>query len=79
MTTEGLPAYVAREVRAELARQRVTQQQAAKWLGISQPQFGLRLNGEIEFRPSELDSLAKALGVPVTTFLPSPAPVTTPV
>jgi predicted XRE-type DNA-binding protein len=72
MTTQGLAAFVAREVRAELARQRVMQRQAAEWLGISQPQFGLRLNGEIEFRPSELDRLAEGLGVPVTTFLPSP-------
>lgn len=75
--TQRLPAFVAREVRAELARQRVTQRQAAEWLGISQPQLGLRLNEEIEFRTSELDRLADALGVPVTTFLPSPVVAST--
>ena len=73
--TQGLPAYVAREVRAELARQRVTQRQAAEWLGMSQVQLSRRLGDEIEFRPSELDRLAEKLSVPVTTFLPSPASI----
>jgi hypothetical protein len=38
-----------------------------------------RLNGRIEFRPSELDSTAEMLGVPVTQFLPvaPAAPVST--
>lgn len=69
-----LDEHVAREVRAELARQRVTQRQVGEWLGISQPQVGARLRGEIEFRPSELDRLAVALGVPVTQFLPQREP-----
>ena len=71
--THSLPEHITREVRAELARQRVTQRQVAEWLGISQPQVAARLAGEIEFRPSELDRLASALGVSVTTFLPTPA------
>ncbi len=68
--THGLPEHVAREVRAEMARQRVTQRYVARVLGISQPQVAARLQGRVEFRTSELDLLAKALHVPVTHFLP---------
>ena len=75
--TQGLPAFVAREVRAELARQRVTQRQAAEWLGISQVQFSRRLGEEIEFRNSEVERLAEALQVPVTQFFPAAAPAST--
>lgn len=71
--TQGLPEYIAREVRAEMARQRVTQRQMAEWLDISQPQVASRLNGEIEFRPSELQKIANAMDVPVTNFLPTEA------
>lgn len=69
--TQILPEFIAREVRAEMARQRVTQSQMAQWLGISQPQVAARLNDEIEFRPSELDKIAEAMDVPVTRFLPT--------
>lgn len=71
--TQSLPQYIAREVRAEMARQRVTQRQMAEWLDISQPQVASRLNGDIEFRPSELEKIAEAMDVPVTLFLPAPA------
>lgn len=73
--THGLPEYIAREVRAEIARQRVTQRHVAEILGVTQSQVGARLRCEIEFRPSELDALAEAFGVPVTTFLPTPSVV----
>lgn len=56
-----------------MARQRVTQGQVAQWLNISQPQVADRLNNKIEFRPSELEKIAEALGVAVTLFLPDPA------
>lgn len=56
-----------------MARQRVTQRSVARVLGISQPQVTARLKGKVEFRPSELDLLAQAFGVPVTNFLPAPA------
>lgn len=56
-----------------MARQRVTQRQMAEWLDISQPQVASRLNGDIEFRPSELEKIAEAMDVPVTLFLPAPA------
>jgi len=55
-----------------MGRQRMTHAQLARHLGISQGQTTKRLNGRIEFRPSELDAAATALGVPVTQFLPQP-------
>jgi len=70
--TQNLAEYVAAEVRAEMARQRVSQRQLAAQLGLSQVQIQRRLAGRIEFRPSELDGAAELLGVPVTRFLPAP-------
>jgi transcriptional regulator with XRE-family HTH domain len=71
--THSLAEHVAREVRAELARQHVTQRQLGEHLGLSQPQITKRLNGAIEFRPSELEAAADLLRVPVTQFLPTAA------
>lgn len=71
--TQSLSDYIAREVRAEMGRQRVTQSQVAQWLGITQPQIAARLASDIEFRPSELEKIADEMGVPVTTFLPTAA------
>lgn len=74
--TQSLPHHVAREVRAEMGRQRMTHQQLAEALGLSQPQTTKRLNGVIEFRPSELEAAAELLGVPVVQFF-SGAPAST--
>lgn len=71
--TLSLARYIASEVRAEMARARVTQRQMAEWLDLSQTQVSERLNGEIEFRPSELEKIASRLDVPVTKFFPAPA------
>ncbi len=68
--TQNLAEYMAAEVRAEMARQRVSQRQLAAQLTLSQVQIQRRLAGRIEFRPSELDRAAELLGVPVTQFLP---------
>lgn len=68
--TESLTHRVAAEVRAEMARQRVQQRQVAEWLGISQPQIGKRLRGEIAFDTGELETLASHFAVPVVQFFP---------
>lgn len=70
---EDLSTHVAREVRAEMARQRVAQRQLAQHLGLSQVSISKRLRGVIEFRTSELERTADLLGVPVTHFLPTTA------
>jgi hypothetical protein len=55
-----------------MGRQRASQRQVGEILGKSQPQISARLWGEIAFNTAELDALAAAWGVPVTTFLPVP-------
>jgi transcriptional regulator with XRE-family HTH domain len=55
-----------------MGRQRANQRRVAEILGKSQPQVSARLLGEIAFNTAELDLLAEAWGVPVTTFLPAP-------
>ena len=57
-------------VRAELERQHISQRALAHRMGISQVQVWKRLNGTIEFRPSELEIAANLLGVEVSSFLP---------
>jgi transcriptional regulator with XRE-family HTH domain len=54
-----------------MGRQRANQRRVGEILGKSQPQISARLLGEIPFNMAELDTLAAAWGVPVTTFLPS--------
>lgn len=56
-------------VRAELARARKTQQDAATVLGLSITAVHRRLNGDVEFTASELHRLAGWLGVPAATLL----------
>lgn len=69
---QGLTQNVASEVRAEMARQRVSQRQLAEVLDISQPQVSDRLRGEIAFNTTELEKVAKFLRVPVANFLNTP-------
>lgn len=56
---------VAGTVRAELARQRKTQQELQVRLGISRPSMYRRLNGESHFDARELVIVAEFLGVTV--------------
>jgi len=66
--TESLTHRVAAEVRAEMARQRVSQRKVGEVLGKSQPQISARLRGEIPFDTAELEQLAQTWGVPVSRF-----------
>jgi transcriptional regulator with XRE-family HTH domain len=72
-TTQGLTLRVAAEVRAEVARQRLTHKRLAELLGLSQPQITKRLNGVIAMNTTELDRIAEALGVPVERLLSAPS------
>ncbi len=72
--TQSLTHRVATEVRAEMARQQVSQRQLCTVLKISQPQLSKRLLGTIPFDTAELDRLAEHFGVPVDRFLTAPAP-----
>ena len=66
---QNLTHRVATEVRAEMARQQVSQRQIGEILGISQPQVSKRLLGSLPFDTAELDKIADAFGVPVDRFL----------
>lgn len=70
--TQGLTQRVASEVRAEMARQHVSQRQIAEALGVDQSQVSRRLRGEIALNTTELEQVANFLGVPVTNFLVTP-------
>lgn len=61
---------VASEVRAEMARQQVSQQALADKLGWTQPKVSRRISGAVPFDVAELNAIATALGVPVVQFLP---------
>lgn len=62
--------HVAAEVRAEVARQALTQQQVADRLGEKQYWVSRRLTGETKWEVSDLVRVASALGVPITQFIP---------
>ncbi|MEU4592589.1 MULTISPECIES: helix-turn-helix domain-containing protein [Micromonospora] len=64
---------IAAEIRAEMARKRMTQRDLADKLGIAQPAVQLRLSGQRPFRAEELVVIAGALGVEPGQFLPAPA------
>lgn len=65
---------VAAEVRAEIARQGLTQQALADLLGWPQPRLWRRVadgKAKTPFTVAELAAVAGALGVPITQFLPA--------
>ena len=64
---------VAAEVRAEVARQALTQQQVADRIGERQYWVSRRLTGEVQWEVADLVRVADALGVPITQFIPTEA------
>lgn len=74
MANSDVQERIAAEVRAELARQQVTQRAAAALIDMAFPALQMRLAGKRSFRAEELVMLAAALGVPVTRFLPADQP-----
>lgn len=56
-------------IRAEMARQRITQTELAVALSIPQTQVSARLRGAVEWRVTELLGVAELLGVPASTLL----------
>lgn len=73
MPTSPLNDAVAAEVRAEVARQALTQQQVADRLGEKQWWVSRRLTGDVAWDVADLVRVADALGVPVAKFLPTEA------
>jgi transcriptional regulator with XRE-family HTH domain len=60
---------VAANVRAELARHRITQTEVAERLGVSRQNVAQRLNGTVDFRVGELISIASMLGISIADLV----------
>lgn len=73
---EGLSQRVAEEVRALMARQRITQTRLAEVLDIPQSSVSARLRGTTPFKLPELEQLAALFGVHLAVLfgLPIPGP-----
>lgn len=52
-----------------MARNRITQAQAAEHLGLTQPAISRRMTGAVPFDVAELDKLADLLGVTVASLV----------
>ncbi len=59
---------IARNVRTELARQGRRQNEIAKAIGMSAIALYRRMNGKVPWKVSELQTLARELGVPLETL-----------
>jgi len=62
---------VAAEVRAHCARQRVSQRDLAKVLGVSHATLFRRFSGEVAFDVAELAAVAEYLNLPLSALLPA--------
>lgn len=71
--TTGLSDIVAANVRAEMARRKISQRALADKIGISHASIYRRLRGELAFDVDELGAIADALGIDVRALLPEPA------
>jgi transcriptional regulator with XRE-family HTH domain len=67
---ETLSAQVAEEIRAMLARRRVSGRELARRLAVSSPWVSNRLTGHQEIGLNELERIAAALDVEVAELLP---------
>lgn len=74
MSTPTKPMrFAAAEIRAEMARQQLTQQQVAERMGVRQWWVSRRLTEMVRISTDDLVLFADALGVPHTNFLPPAA------
>lgn len=67
---DGLTAEVASEIRARMGRDNVSRAELARRLKVEDSWVGKRLNGRTEIGLSDLQRIARALGVPVIDLLP---------
>jgi len=62
--------HVAEELRALLARRRMSATELARRIGATQPYLWRRMSGEISFDIDDLQKIAAVLGVGVSDLLP---------
>ncbi len=67
-----LAEVVADNVRAFAGRRRLTRSELARMIGMNNTAAGSRWRGEMEWRLSELPSVANALGVSIDDLLTPP-------
>lgn len=67
-----MPQIVVGEVRANLARRRLSARQAAARLGWSQPYMARRMTGDKAFDVADLAALSQLLEVPIEDFFRAP-------
>lgn len=68
---QSLTQRVASDVRAELGRQQVSGVELARRMQRSNSYVVRRLSGEVPFDMADLELVAGALGIPVTSLLPA--------
>ncbi len=64
---------IGSNVRAEMARRRITQTELASHLDMSQSMLSNRLTGKLAFNVDELASIAAALEVDIAVLMQAPA------
>lgn len=65
----SLPQYVAAEVRAQLARKRISGTALAEKMNVSGAYISRRLTGEVPFDVADLEQIGQILDVPAIRFL----------
>lgn len=71
-TGETLNSHVAGEIRAELARRRMTARELAEKVGVRRMWVQYRLSGTTPIQLDDLHRIAEALDMPVVALLPQP-------
>lgn len=66
MQTKSVAQRLSDEVRAGMARHRITQERLAQKLQMSQPAVSRRLKGEVDFTVTELAAVAELLDTTVS-------------
>lgn len=72
--SETPTSRVADNVRAEMARRKVTQRDLAEGLGLSQASVSKRLMGAVPWDVNELAAVASLLGVELSVLVTTTAP-----
>lgn len=65
----SLSEFVTENIRAEMARRRVTQKDLSIMLGIAQSRISARMSGKSTWQLDELIPVADALGVGISTLI----------
>ena len=67
-----LHVFALGEIRAHMARERITASRLGELLGVNTPWVTRRLNGQVSLTLEELEKICAALGIPVSDVLCEP-------